>query len=169
MCPDNGECPDGNTCCKKSSGDYGCCPQANGVCCSDGSHCCPAGYTCNLQDGTCAKKGPGDEASAKNVICPGQKVECDADTTCCLGSTGDIVCCPGLNAVCCDDYIHCCPEGYICNADTAYCTKGDFASPFLEKTLALKPQVRDHKTGYEIPVYKKYPLVNASALKTPYN
>ena len=40
------ECPDGYTCCKLSSGDYGCCPLPKAVCCSDGVHCCPNGYTC---------------------------------------------------------------------------------------------------------------------------
>ena len=47
VCPDGkSECPDGNTCCKLSSGGYGCCPAPEAVCCSDGIHCCPHGYTC---------------------------------------------------------------------------------------------------------------------------
>ena len=47
VCPDGqSECPDGSTCCKLSSGGYGCCPLPNAVCCSDGVHCCPNGYTC---------------------------------------------------------------------------------------------------------------------------
>ena len=47
VCPDGqSECPDGNTCCKTSSGEYGCCPLPKAVCCSDGVHCCPNGYTC---------------------------------------------------------------------------------------------------------------------------
>ena len=41
------ECPDGSTCCKMSSGEYGCCPLPEAVCCSDGVHCCPNGYTCS--------------------------------------------------------------------------------------------------------------------------
>ena len=46
-CPDGvSECPDGNTCCKLSSGQYGCCPLPDAVCCSDHVHCCPNGYTC---------------------------------------------------------------------------------------------------------------------------
>ena len=46
-CPDGqSECPSGNTCCKLSSGEYGCCPLPKAVCCSDGVHCCPNGYTC---------------------------------------------------------------------------------------------------------------------------
>ncbi|XP_078376324.1 progranulin-like isoform X2 [Oculina patagonica] len=44
-------CPDGNTCCKLSSGEWGCCPAPNAVCCIDGKHCCPNGFTCG--QGTC--------------------------------------------------------------------------------------------------------------------
>ena len=39
-------CPDGNTCCRLPSGQWGCCPSPNAVCCSDRLHCCPHGYTC---------------------------------------------------------------------------------------------------------------------------
>ena len=47
VCPDGqSECPSGNTCCKLSSGQWGCCPLPKAVCCSDGVHCCPNGYTC---------------------------------------------------------------------------------------------------------------------------
>ena len=47
ICPDGvSECASGNTCCKLSSGAYGCCPLPNAVCCSDHIHCCPSGYTC---------------------------------------------------------------------------------------------------------------------------
>ena len=47
VCPDGqSECPSGNTCCKLSSGEYGCCPLPKAVCCSDHVHCCPNGYTC---------------------------------------------------------------------------------------------------------------------------
>ena len=47
VCPDGqSECPSGNTCCKLSSGQYGCCPLPAATCCSDHLHCCPHGYTC---------------------------------------------------------------------------------------------------------------------------
>ena len=47
-------CPDGNTCCRLASGQWGCCPLPNAVCCSDGEHCCPSGYTCS---GSSCQKG----------------------------------------------------------------------------------------------------------------
>ena len=48
VCPDGvSQCPDGNTCCKLSSGGYGCCPLPDATCCSDGIHCCPNGYECS--------------------------------------------------------------------------------------------------------------------------
>ena len=47
VCPDGqSECPSGNTCCKLSSGQYGCCHLPKATCCSDGVHCCPNGYSC---------------------------------------------------------------------------------------------------------------------------
>ncbi|KAK2148804.1 hypothetical protein NP493_3123g00000 [Ridgeia piscesae] len=57
ICPDQQhECPDMNTCCRLSSGEWGCCPLPKAVCCSDGKHCCPNGYKC---DPTTAMCNPG--------------------------------------------------------------------------------------------------------------
>lgn len=47
VCPDDSECPAGNTCCKLSSGGYGCCPLPQATCCSDEIHCCPHDYRCS--------------------------------------------------------------------------------------------------------------------------
>ena len=55
MCPGSrSECPDGDTCCRRSNGDYGCCPLPNARCCSDGQHCCPSGYNCG--NGKCESR-----------------------------------------------------------------------------------------------------------------
>ena len=47
-CPDGvSYCPDNNTCCRLSTGQYGCCPYPSATCCSDGIHCCPYGTRCD--------------------------------------------------------------------------------------------------------------------------
>lgn len=159
VCPDDqlSKCPDGNTCCKQSSGQYGCCPQENGVCCSDGAHCCPAGYTCN-PDATCSTERPQD------IVCPGEKIYCHDNTTCCLGAKGDIICCPGLNAVCCNDYIHCCAKGQTCNA-TGYCFNCNEESAVPFRIVGLQSTVDHSVTRYNIPAYKTYPPFKASVKK----
>ena len=54
VCPGGqSECPTGTTCCKLSSGSYGCCPFPNATCCADMQHCCPSGFKCNTSAGTC--------------------------------------------------------------------------------------------------------------------
>ena len=50
-------CKEKEAVCKMSSGDYGCCPAANGVCCADGDHCCPSGFTCDLSTKQCLQYG----------------------------------------------------------------------------------------------------------------
>ena len=59
VCPNGSdECADGTTCCKLHSAvgsGFGCCPVLNAVCCSDGIHCCPSGYVCDLARGQCTK------------------------------------------------------------------------------------------------------------------
>lgn len=44
-CADGNECPRSYTCCILDSGDYGCCPLVNAVCCT-GGNCCPQGTKC---------------------------------------------------------------------------------------------------------------------------
>ncbi len=47
MCPSkNSKCKDEDTCCQLSSGDWGCCPSKEAVCCSDKQYCCPRGFKC---------------------------------------------------------------------------------------------------------------------------
>ena len=56
QCPDGTSCPSGNTCCyDRKTTDYACCPNPEGVCCADGIHCCPNGYTCDLPTLKCLK------------------------------------------------------------------------------------------------------------------
>lgn len=135
ICPDGrSQCPFDNTCCEVTSGKYGCCPFSDAVCCSHHVHCCPSGYTCDLATGTCNETGGSDpiplfrkNPSSKidnltNVVCPGGKVQCPDEQTCCLQKNDSYGCCPMPNAVCCPDHIHCCPNDYYCDASTGTCT-----------------------------------------------
>ena len=147
ICPDGiSSCPPGCTCCKLSSGDYGCCPMLNAVCCRDGKHCCPEGTTCNLSAQTCISEKyevkmqrkrkafrPADakissltslptmqermrSSQPESVVCPGGKSMCPDGSTCCLIDEDKYGCCPKTNAVCCSDKKHCCPSGFRCGA-----------------------------------------------------
>ena len=148
VCPDGqSQCPDGNTCCKLSTGEWGCCPLPNAVCCSDGEHCCPQGYTCDVSAGTCTKLDQTIPfltkvlAKTKQVVCPDGQSQCPDGNTCCKLSTGEWGCCPLPNAVCCSDGEHCCPQGYTCDVSAGTCTKLDQTIPFLTKVLAKTKQV----------------------------
>nr|CAD7431156.1 unnamed protein product [Timema monikensis] len=58
VCPGGGKtCQDDMTCCQLPSGQQGCCPFKNAVCCSDKVHCCPQGVTSSgkFGDAGCSK------------------------------------------------------------------------------------------------------------------
>nr|UVE15942.1 progranulin precursor L [Lethenteron reissneri] len=148
-CDDQVSCPDGNTCCKTSSGEWGCCPLVKAVCCDDHEHCCPHGTTCNLPAQTCDKgalslpwstKTPALKVAGRepnDVKCDDQ-YGCPDQTTCCKTAGGDWACCPLVKAVCCDDHEHCCPEGTTCNLPAQTCDKGALSLPWSTKTPALR-------------------------------
>ena len=54
-CKDGSTCPGTTTCCMSPQGAVGCCPYENATCCTDGLHCCPNGYTCDLSKGQCVQ------------------------------------------------------------------------------------------------------------------
>ena len=150
--PKNIVCPSGivkcledQTCCKLNTGGYGCCPLPNAVCCSDGEHCCPHGYTCNISTGSCTQ---GDKSFAlfqktlalkltsrkEAIVCPDRQTRCPNGYTCCRISRYRYGCCPLPNAVCCSDFIHCCPNGHTCNLSNGTCQQG-------RKTVSLSKKV----------------------------
>lgn len=47
------KCPEGETSCPLKDEGEGCCPYSEAVCCSDKEHCCPNGYTCDVEEGRC--------------------------------------------------------------------------------------------------------------------
>ncbi|KAG7282759.1 hypothetical protein CRUP_029967, partial [Coryphaenoides rupestris] len=121
-------CPEGTTCCLLTSGDYGCCPYPEAVCCSDQLHCCPVNTICDLEHKRCLSA---EEASfplatrmlarPNDVRCPDNVTRCSDQTTCCAMVNGSYGCCLMPNAMCCSDHIHCCPEGYNCDLVHSKC------------------------------------------------
>ncbi|XP_040392928.1 progranulin isoform X6 [Cygnus olor] len=145
-CDDEMSCPDGNTCCRLSSGAWGCCPLEQAVCCPDHEHCCPQGYTCDPQGGTCLQGGVRLPWLSKTPARGrGGDVKCDDETscpdgsTCCRLSSGAWGCCPLEQAVCCKDHQHCCPRGYTCNVATQSCEKLLAATPLRSPAPAGPP------------------------------
>ena len=74
-----------------------------------------------------------------HISCPGEQTECKDGETCCEDATGQFGCCGARNAVCCDDHVHCCPEGYYCDMTAQECRRGSSGQlqlPFMN----LKPR-----------------------------
>nr|XP_021395547.2 progranulin isoform X1 [Lonchura striata domestica]XP_031362931.1 progranulin isoform X1 [Lonchura striata domestica] len=146
-CDEETSCPDGNTCCRLSSGAWGCCPLEQAVCCPDHVHCCPQGYTCDPEGGSCLqgggtrrpwlrktpalpRGGQVTQVTSGNVKCD-EETSCPDGSTCCQLSLGTWGCCPLEQAVCCGDHKHCCPRGYTCNVATESCEKLLAPTPLL--------------------------------------
>lgn len=79
------------------------------MCCGDGDHCCPSGYTCDQEKPACVKgnlqipwftkqlavstQGSEVTSSLGDVKCD-DTTRCPAGTTCCRLNTGTWGCCP---------------------------------------------------------------------------
>ena len=150
LCPDGeSECPDGNTCCKLHTRDWGCCPFPKAVCCDDQIHCCPGNTKCNIEKKTCDRKTDIEtlltkiqvwkgETGKSNIICPDGQSECPEGNTCCKLQSGQYGCCPLPKAVCCSDGVHCCPNGYTCDVSAGTCTQGSSSLPMVKKMSSSK-------------------------------
>ncbi|XP_068932217.1 progranulin isoform X4 [Petaurus breviceps papuanus] len=144
ICPDaRSQCSEGTTCCKLSTGSYGCCPLPNAVCCPDHLHCCPEGTVCDLQMSKClSKKGDTTDFVTKLPAETVQEVKCDGEmscpdgNTCCRLQSGSWGCCPFPEAVCCEDHIHCCPHGYTCDTEAGQCKQGAHNTLLLGSTMS---------------------------------
>ncbi|KAJ8414445.1 hypothetical protein AAFF_G00053150 [Aldrovandia affinis] len=156
-CNDSVACSDGDTCCRDAQGQWACCPLPQAVCCEDDVHCCPHDTVCNLAASTCddptgsvpwLEKVPAvslqpdgetngeQHTEAKNVTCDSTHT-CPSGSTCCQTEEGEWACCPLLQAVCCEDHLHCCPRGTVCNVTTSTCDDHTGSVPWLEKAPAL--------------------------------
>uniref|UniRef100_U3KM88 Progranulin n=1 Tax=Oryctolagus cuniculus TaxID=9986 RepID=U3KM88_RABIT len=143
LCPDGrSRCPDDSTCCELPSGKYGCCPMPNAICCSDHQHCCPQDTVCDLVQSKCLSKENATELLTKLPARTVQDVKCDQEVscpdgyTCCRLASGAWGCCPFTQAVCCEDHIHCCPEGFKCHTEKGTCELGPRQVPWMEKVPA---------------------------------
>ncbi|XP_028286498.1 granulin b isoform X2 [Parambassis ranga] len=158
-CPDkHSVCPDQTTCCQMTNGTYGCCPMPNAVCCSDHIHCCPAGTQCDLSHSTCASTQANTHIhTAITELLPAQSrvravpcnasVACADGSTCCKSSEGEWACCPLPKAVCCEDHLHCCPHGTICNLAASTCDDptGSAVMPWLGHTPVFQLPNKNNK------------------------
>ncbi|XP_041758951.1 granulin b isoform X2 [Coregonus clupeaformis] len=156
-CNDSVACADGTTCCKLLNGEWACCPLPKAVCCDDHLHCCPHGTICNLVESTCddpssgsalvpmLDKVPAFSYASKDEPLPNSKCDkstsCPGKSTCCKTTTGNWACCPLPNAVCCNDHLHCCPHGTVCNLEASTCDDpSGFNMPWVTKVPALTTQ-----------------------------
>ncbi|XDV13212.1 hypothetical protein PO909_001678 [Leuciscus waleckii] len=164
-CNDTASCQDGTTCCKTKDGGWACCPLPQAVCCDDFIHCCPHGTTCNVAAGSCddpsgsspwLEKLPVKPISSQNVAVTqvssvysdvpcNDTASCQDGTTCCKTKDGGWACCPLPEAVCCDDFIHCCPHGTTCNVAAGSCDDPSGSSPWLEK-MPTRPRVAGQRS-----------------------
>lgn len=138
------QCAEGATRCATGAGKGGCCTTENAVCCNNMKHCCPEGYTCDTENELCMKKftssflsihqnsslseygSPAlvDGLTPRVVHCPDKVSVCPDNNKCCvLKDHHGYGCCAGLNSICCDDQLHCCPEGTVCDLKNKNCTK----------------------------------------------
>uniref|UniRef100_A0A3P9AWZ3 Granulins domain-containing protein n=1 Tax=Maylandia zebra TaxID=106582 RepID=A0A3P9AWZ3_9CICH len=81
----------------------------------------------------------------KDVPCDDTSA-CPDGTTCCKTKEGGWACCPMPEAVCCDDFIHCCPKGKKCNLEAQTCEDGLISVPWAKKVPAIikqKVEVKD--------------------------
>ncbi|CAG5132328.1 unnamed protein product, partial [Candidula unifasciata] len=133
FCRNGSVCPDDNTCCLMTSGEYGCCNMPGATCCSDHTHCCPHGYSCNVTANICHWGNRYGCCPSGSLVCPGGRYTCPKETTCCKTQTEEMGCCPLNSATCCADGAHCCPFNFQCNLSTMTCFRG---------TAVIKLQVK---------------------------
>ncbi|XP_060727012.1 granulin b isoform X1 [Tachysurus vachellii] len=164
-CDPTFSCPQDTTCCKMATGDWGCCPLPQAVCCEDHLHCCPHNTVCNVQAGTCdsvsdssstvpwVTKIPAVAVVPENEHCD-ETSACPTGTTCCKQKSGTWACCLLPRAVCCEDHEHCCPQGYKCDVSHESCEH-----PFLPSM----PWVRKHPALSVTRSFLSHPSANAES------
>uniref|UniRef100_A0A5F9C723 Progranulin n=1 Tax=Oryctolagus cuniculus TaxID=9986 RepID=A0A5F9C723_RABIT len=133
-CQVGAHCTHGASCVLTVSGTSSCCPFPEAVSCADGRHCCPRGFHCSADGRACFRAAANNSLGA--VQCPGSQFQCPDSSTCCVMLDGSWGCCPMPEAVCCEDHIHCCPEGFKCHTEKGTCELGPRQVPWMEKVPA---------------------------------
>ncbi|XP_048373527.1 progranulin [Sphaerodactylus townsendi] len=158
-CDDQVSCPDGDTCCRLASGDWGCCPFPQAECCPDHVHCCPTGFRCGSA-GTCEmnqnivipwlEKRPAvlSVASSRRDVRCDDKMQCSDGQTCCRTKAGGWACCPLPQAICCSDHLHCCPSGHTCDVQNGTCVPRSAPALRLPMTAARANLVKCSERKY---------------------
>lgn len=149
-------CEDDETCCQMLSGDWGCCFLPNAVCCPDGRTCCPHGHRCNVKKLRCdptvnttivdvvTRSQPIITEADVGLVCPDHSQCPTAGAACCRQYSGRYGCCAYPQNVCCDDGIHCCPVGTVCDQLRLLC----LPYPSSSAAMSLKPA---RKAAYVAP------------------
>jgi len=131
-CPDGKQsCDDDSTCCQLPNDDWACCVFKNAQCCSDRLHCCPKGSVCDVSGKKCRSaiynvtipavqmlNPSSDDGSRKNLVgltCPDRSVCPNPGAACCRQYSNRYSCCNYPVNVCCDDGLHCCHVGTVCD------------------------------------------------------
>ncbi|CAF4816775.1 unnamed protein product, partial [Rotaria sp. Silwood1] len=129
----------------------------------DNVHCCPSGYTCDVEHSRC-EKGFGN---SDDVLCPDGEMLCSDGETCCQLQRGSYACCPLPDAVCCSDYSHCCPHGYKCNIELNRCEKGIYIQWFRKtSSFPLKNLLLSKSISYSsLKLIVNYSLSDVSTVK----
>ncbi|XP_030645642.1 granulin a [Chanos chanos] len=65
--------------------------------------------------------------------CPDTAV-CEENETCCQSPSGEYTCCPFPQGVCCEDHLHCCPEGMLCQMEDSKCSNVTHTLPWVERS-----------------------------------
>lgn len=63
------------------------------------------------------------QATVDDTVCPDKVSKCPATATCCQLENKQWGCCPFVQATCCSDNVHCCPNEYSCNPAKGECVR----------------------------------------------
>ena len=138
----------------------------------------PESFTCDVKDGRCNK---GDvslpfyvktkSVKLTSITCQDGISQCPSQSTCCKMSSGQFACCPLPDAVCCEDHLHCCPNGYQCDVADGRCIVGNVSIPLFKKTnsiiLQTNKQNENEKNKLKTDTAVNDPSFNLSSIVCP--